>query len=139
MDVRLSRGDLLTSSMTNNDLAVSAGENVAEANSLDDLHLNFRNHDLDRLEHAQGSFILWPSFLIRMSDPVPRATSVPSEQTPVKPKRRYVGSSTRPARGKTAPGRRVVNSIPEDILNDKALNAAIAGKHQVTRSYINLE
>ena len=44
-----------------------------------------------------------------------------------KPKRRFVGSSTRPSRGKSVPARRV-NQIPDEILNDKALNEAISGK-----------
>jgi len=47
--------------------------------------------------------------------------------TAAKPKRRFVGSSTRPSRGKAVPARRV-NQIPEEILNDKALNEAISGE-----------
>jgi hypothetical protein len=58
-------------------------------------------------------------------------TSIPvadaSAPIAAKPKRRFVGSSTRPSRGKAVPARRV-NQIPDEILNDKALNEAISGK-----------
>lgn len=47
----------------------------------------------------------------------------------LKPKRRFVGASSRPNAsrgGKVVPPRRV-NQIPDEILNDKALNEAISG------------
>lgn len=56
----------------------------------------------------------------------------PATTTP-KPRKRFVGSSSRPAakkgEGKARPApRRVANLIPDEILNDKELNAAMKGE-----------
>ena len=51
----------------------------------------------------------------------------------LKPKRRFVGASSRPNAsrgGKIVPPRRV-NQIPDEILNDKALNEAISGASNI--------
>jgi hypothetical protein len=60
----------------------------------------------------------------------PSMDSINSPVAPaLKPKRRFVGASSRPNAsrgGKAVPPRRV-NQIPDEILNDKALNEAISG------------
>ena len=63
-----------------------------------------------------------------MSEPTIDAIAEPVAPV-TKPKRRFVGASSRPSasRGKAAPPRRV-NQIPDEILHDKALNEAITGK-----------
>lgn len=48
------------------------------------------------------------------------------EAGPSKPKRRFVGSTKPRPAGSSI--RRIVNQIPDDILNDSRLNAAIARK-----------
>lgn len=51
-----------------------------------------------------------------------------------RPRRRFQGSSNRPAGA--AGKRRIVNQIPDEILNDKALNEAMRGMHWRLPSYI---
>jgi 2-(3-amino-3-carboxypropyl)histidine synthase len=55
----------------------------------------------------------------------------PINATQVKPRKRFVGTSTPKASGsKTV--RRVANQIPDDILHDHELNAAINGRLYTT-------
>jgi 2-(3-amino-3-carboxypropyl)histidine synthase len=82
-----------------------------------------------------------------MTDPTAASTSTaaggPSAMSPpitadpattaTKPRKRFVGSSSRPAakkgEGKARPApRRVANLIPDEILNDKDLNEAMKGE-----------
>jgi hypothetical protein len=60
----------------------------------------------------------------------PPASSAPSDPASVpKPRRRFVGSSTRPSKnGGRRPGAVMPNAIPDDILNNKELNEAIKGE-----------
>lgn len=51
---------------------------------------------------------------------------IPPVAGPSKPRKRFVGTS-KPKLSST-PIRRVANQIPDDILNDPHLNAAIAGE-----------
>lgn len=64
------------------------------------------------------------------------SSKMEQEPVPAKPRRRFVGSSTRPsaARGKggAAPARRLLNQIPDEILKDEALNEAIKGQQITT-------
>lgn len=47
---------------------------------------------------------------------------------PSKPRKRFIGT-TKPKPTKGAPIRRIANQIPDDILHDPDLNAAIAGEY----------
>ena len=52
-------------------------------------------------------------------------------KAPVKPRKRFVGTSARPSSSKTAP-RRIANQIPDDILHDPELQDAIKGDQSVS-------
>ena len=53
---------------------------------------------------------------------VPLSDAPQPQAGPSKPRRRFVGTTN-----SKAPIRRVANQIPDEILNDAKLNAAIAG------------
>ncbi len=70
--------------------------------------------------------------IIILSSPVDMNASEGIDTPPVpvagpsKPRKRFVGTSK--PKAKAVPIRRVANQIPDDILNDPDLNAAIAGE-----------
>lgn len=61
----------------------------------------------------------------------------PMNPNPTKPRKRFIGTST-PKASSSKTVRRVANQIPDDILHDAELNAAINGACSISGSFRNL-